>query len=745
MNRGYPMRRSFNNGRASARLLSGLLSLPFFFVADQAMSQDSAAEVSAAEVSAAEVSAAEESVSDEASNEAPSRDEPSSLRHFEEALELSPHFEAEPIVVTGTRTKLQQIDASQAVSVVSREDLHRERPLEVGRAIEGVPGVHLVERGPLMTNPAIRGLSGRRVVMLVDGLRIESSKTMGVSGYFVNMDDVERIEVIRGPTSVMYGTDALGGVVNTVTRDGFDEKGFHGGYRLSIDTNSSELSNSLGLSYGAEHWFLRASGRWRDAESAFDGAGEEIASSQYGDRVANVEGGLRFGGHRVILASQSYFGRDIGKVSSAEDIARFREIAFPEEDNHRLSLRYLFEGNGVLEQLGAAALWNLTNRHQRMESYSTGWTRPLSQVDKYGDFNVVEGQIFSTLRFGERHRLTVGTSAVANFYNSTKSGFGYLPDGTPMDATSEVEFDNIRSLSIGIYAQEEWQIASSLRLTIGLRYDTVESWGALETGAPHQHEHESAISGNLGMTYRPVEAVALIVNGGRAFRAASLREQFFFGSTCFGVFCGTPGLEPETSWNVEAGARVRFGPVDFETFSFHSFVNDLITAPPAPAGSECDYIYENTDNAWLTGVDGQLAARRIRLGHDALNLRAYFKFAWVRAENRDSGAPIPQTPPARLQVGLRLFGSGQGIRQYYVEARTSVTFSQDRVSEGEMPTGSYVLVDAFAGIEFPRFLFFETARINLRLSNIGDIYYQNHLAISPGTGRSLRVGLDLDF
>ncbi len=91
--------------------------------------------------------------------------------------------------------------------------------------------------------------------------------------------------------SVQYGTDALGGVINTITCSGFGQEGFRGRYRLLLGTNNSELTNALSLSHWSKRWFFRVAGRWRDADEYTDGDGNVVETSFYHDRMVAGEGG----------------------------------------------------------------------------------------------------------------------------------------------------------------------------------------------------------------------------------------------------------------------------------------------------------------------------------------------------------------------------------------------------------------------------------------------------------------------
>ncbi|MBN1772065.1 MAG: TonB-dependent receptor, partial [Deltaproteobacteria bacterium] len=609
-------------------------------------------------------------------------------------------FQGDEVVVTGTRTRRRRSQSSQATSVVTTTDIRRSQPVGVGEAVEEVPGVQVVPRGPVLVNPSIRGFSGNRVVLLVDGVRVASSRTMGVTGSFLDVNDVRRIEVVRGPTSMMYGTDALGGTINILTTDGFDDAGFGGRYGLLAATNNGELANTLGLHYGDEAFFVRAYGQVRDAGDYLAGDGEEVGATFYHDRSVGGEVGLRFGEHTVTLSEQSYFGRGVGKIATQQDLDRHRRIWFPADDNHRLTARYDVERDGVLARYHASVVADWADRQQQTDTYAVDWARRISETDKAGDYLHLEGQTYLTLQLVERNALTMGLSATGSFWDSTVSGFGIRPDGTRTDVVTTPEFRDARSFAFGVFAQDEWDIVDALRLVLGLRYDDLQTWGSLGEGE-EAASHDYAVSGSLGLVLRPTDGLSITANAGRAFRGANIREKYYYGTTSLGFCCGNPEVQPETSWNVDLGARVDIGPLVLEGYGFAAIVDDLITLVAPAEESECDLVYENTQNALLVGGEVEASLMLRALAGNAFSLRPFFSLSFVRGEDLDTHGALPQIAPVSLRGGLRAFGSADGILSYTLEIRVRGDLAQERVAAEEPATDGFVLLDLVAELAFP--------------------------------------------
>jgi len=135
--------------------------------------------------------------------------------------EATQKFE-EQVVVTATRYEQDSYETSLPISVVSADDLSRQQPEKMVDMLKQMAGVEFQGEGPFRGIPVIRGLSSNRVLILVDGQRLnnsrESTEFAGIQPSLVDLSQIERIEVLRGPASVLYGSDAIGGVINIITK-----------------------------------------------------------------------------------------------------------------------------------------------------------------------------------------------------------------------------------------------------------------------------------------------------------------------------------------------------------------------------------------------------------------------------------------------------------------------------------------------------------------------------------------------
>ncbi|MBN2695442.1 TonB-dependent receptor plug domain-containing protein, partial [bacterium] len=235
--------------------------------------------------------------------------------------------------VTAIKNGKNSLTTPYTVSTISQNQIFDKTPNSIGEMIKETPGVSILPKGLIMINPIIRGLGGRRVLMLIDGNVVDSNKTMGVVGYFVNLNDIEQIEVIRGPSSVLYGSGALGGVINIVSQNPFESNlGFSGYLGGGYSFNNSGYTGNSKIQYNGGDYYISLSGRFRDADSYYSGGNDIVKSSFYSDKNLYFKSGFKIDNHTFSLDIRDYHGNNIGKAFDDEDFSKKREIYFPQED-----------------------------------------------------------------------------------------------------------------------------------------------------------------------------------------------------------------------------------------------------------------------------------------------------------------------------------------------------------------------------------------------------------------------------
>ncbi len=482
------------------------------------------------------------------------------------------------VVVSATLTDHETRTAPASVAVITREEIDTRNPLDLLDAVRGTPGITLMGRGlGGRKTLAMRGLEGKHVLNLIDGRRITpTDDVVGHSDYqygWLPMSAIERIEVIRGPMSTLYGSEALGGVVNLITRQpkdrwigslgltGADLRSGDGGGRAGA---SLFAAGPVGESFDVR--LMAEKNRIGDVPRKEDPRYSELEGRK--TQILGASGRLKLAPAQTLEA---------GWIDGEEE--RWRDdLRLPAT---RYMDRYAIERNhGYLSWRGEFDGWRAQANAYRSEfdvknSRTNGVTPTPPQ-----NFVDVAYDALATTRLGN-HRLTFG----GEFRTETMT-HPHLATGKD-DATHKA-----------LFIQDEVPLLMQLALTVGLRADNHEFFGT--EWSPRAYLVWEA-------------APELIIKGGygHAFKAPTLKQvsPVYVGSAGPHSFYGNADVKPEKSDSIEIGADWQRGPLNLRGAIFHTQVKDLITtllfktdpAPPYPPRRH--YRYVNLNKAEVTGLE----------------------------------------------------------------------------------------------------------------------------------------------
>lgn len=615
------------------------------------------------------------------------------------------------IVITATRTPLAISQAGSAISVITAEEIAKESPKSVADLFRRVPGVSVSETGGPggTTSLRIRGGEARHTLVLIDGVRVNDPSSGSSEFDFANLvaTDIERIEVLRGPQSALYGSDAMGGVVNIITRKG------KGAPRASASIE--------GGSYGTKAARAAVSGSNGPVSYAFSTTGFDTAGfSRYGYRIGRIQntrfwplendGAQRLGASgRVSVALSPDAELEVGGYGSfngAEYDAAFGSLP----DSPSSSQQRLFEGH---TRLTAYALDRMlrntilvsasrTNRHYRdVSSFalpSLAWSNSSFTGDRIaaeyqGDLNLGE---FGLLSFGakaERERLTSFSREV-------------LPFATPEQETNDAS-QTTRSL----YALHQFTLFENLHLSLGGRLDDIEdgdrfgTWRA--TAAYEIPDTGTKIRGSVGT----------------GAKAPSLYQQF-------DPNYGNPDLESEHSVGFDVGVDQRLLD-DRLLLSATFFANRFRNLIDFASSSECrpDQMFGCFVNVARATTSGVELSADVDVVPTWLRVKA--TYTHLEAFDRDTDLRLARRPQDEGRLGLIITPvAGLSIEPsvVFVGTRYSSTGEQFKLQP-------YARLDVYADYRID-----DTFSIYARAENLTDARYQD--VYDYGTaGRSFYAGL----
>lgn len=510
-----------------------------------------------------------------------------------------------PLVVTATRAPLALLDVPVPATVITRADLNRRPHGSVIELFADLPGLDLTGVGPNQARPVIRGFSGQRILLLDNGLRVNNARRQqdfGELPALIGQTGLDRVEIVRGPASVLYGSDAMGGVVNIVGAGLPKDTALRGDLRFRYvggSAGTTQPSGSLSGRRGAVAFRVDADVREADAYEAPAGRFGElrldtpvvVSGTGVEDRHLGVEVGVDLGQHHRLTARvNDYRALDagFGFLDPAVTGGGAKvDIRYPWQQVRRGTLSY----RGANLRLGVAERVELSayrsdNRRDLHQDIVVPFGPPGAGITiATRNFTDVDGsgiRLEAGRRLGGRHRLTWGAEYNLDHANGTDSSSttmtGFGPPQTTTSTTPALPRAEFRA--IGLFAQDEITVSRRLELVLGLRYQDHRA----ESFATPGLEQEPASVGDATLVwaanavYRVASDVRLIAATSRGFRGPNLVERFYHGVTPegSGFQSRNPDLDAETSINVDLGVRVQRPRWSLEAFAFQHNMRDGI-------------------------------------------------------------------------------------------------------------------------------------------------------------------------
>ena len=621
------------------------------------------------------------------------------------------------LVVTATKTEADRRTIAASVSSISGEELRTRGFRFVLDWLRETPGAAVVQSGSFggVTSLFLRGGESDYTKVLIDGV---PANQPGGAFNFANLstDLIERIEIVRGPSSVLYGSDAVSGVIQIVTRR---ESG----------TSSVDLSARAG-SFGTVDLQAEGAGtagkvQWSAGAARFTSDGIYPFNNQYRGQTAS--GRLGVAGNRADVAltgrfgdHNSHFPTDFAGVISDSN-------QFNSEQSLSLSLDGGYRVSNPVELRGLAALFTTEQGfNDRMDgpSDTTGFGY---ESTREGDVRRTLFDLRALFRPSSGFTVTLGGERVDERERVTNRSVSNFGTGSFTDLT---EFEEDRG-NTAWYTQLLAAAGSRVDLQGGLRFDHNEVFGDFTTW-------------RVGVVVRPASNLRLFGSGGTGFRQPTFSEQF--ARTAFEV--GNPDLVPERSTSWEAGAEVTVlsNRLTLTASYFAQGFRDLIQFRAAEPEQPT---YANIAEARADGIE---TGARFRLGH-GVTLSA--EYTWLDTEVEDDGglgtttyqvgAALLRRPPHSLGLGL----GWQTARHGWYNLRLQYTGDRDDVDFREFPAErvtleAYTLLDASA--ELPLSLLLGSGAEGFRLTlwgqNLLDTDYESVVGYA-GRSRTVLVGVSL--
>ena len=451
-----------------------------------------------------------------------------------------------PIVVTASRS-VQSVDETLAsVTLITRKDIERSQAITVAEILQKTPGVVISNTGGIGKSSSIylRGTSTKDILILIDGIRIGSATLGQVGIEELNLSQVERMEIIRGPRSSLYGSDAAGGVIQIFTRRGADK--FIPSFSLSTGTAETSVVEAAVRGGDENRWYnVTASGVTTKGFDAKDSG--DFDDDGYHNQGLQLKAGQRFtGGHEaeVFFSLTDSENEYDGSYASSPD-----------------------RGDTLTQIIGARSRMQLADF----------WKLDLSAGRSWNHDKNFSGNTFTSRYETKRDSMTIQNDLMVSDHNQLIFGIDYLNDEIESSSTYA---ETARANWAGFV---QYQLVEGLSdLQLSMRVDDNEQFGTHTTGG-------------LAWGIPLNDSVSLVASYGTAFKAPSFNDLYFPGS-------GNAALVPEESDTYELSVKGWLHGINWQTSLYHTTFENMIAWAPIAPGSSI-WSPSNINSARIRGLE----------------------------------------------------------------------------------------------------------------------------------------------
>jgi iron complex outermembrane receptor protein len=626
-------------------------------------------------------------------------------------LSLTPVSEQVTVTATGSAEAVGS--SYQSVSTVGALELTQRNSLSIGEALENQSGIAKRSFGPGSGRPVIRGFDGDRVLVLQDGLRVGGIASQSADEVEpIDVLSLDRIEIVKGPATLLYGSNAIGGVVNGISTNDIYQKGLSGYLTTFGGTNNWQAGASGGFKYGVGNFLIFGNGGAQKANDYRTPEGTVLNSFA---RTGSVSGGAGwFPRQGWLVFNYSYDSRRHGlPVEPAE-------IDFESLREHRHSFQVkggLRNLHGFFENIDAGVSYN-DYKAREFEFESDENVTELESTATNKNFNYRAS--FNQRRYGKLSG-TFGLSGFTRDYESIGA---------------EAPAPHTKQHSFAVFGLERVDFER-----IGFQFGGRVEQNGYNPEGNFRKRNFVGFSGSAGVRIPLWAGGSFVANYQHSFRAPALEELYNNGPhpgiLVFDI--GNPNLDSEQGDGIDFTLRHNTERVRFEGsvyyYNLRNFVYTAFTGLTDP-GSNLPIVNYAQANSRFVGTEASVEARVVN------SLWVSGKVDYVRAELTELNKPLPRIPPLRGTLGLDWRYKAFSLRPEIV-----LVNRQDRVFDNETPTAGYGLFNLNASYTFVIKRVVHVLSLNGQ--NLNDKLYRNHLsfikAIAPEMGRTLRLNYSLRF
>ena len=559
-------------------------------------------------------------------------------------LSASEVYSTDIVVVTGTKTERNLLDVPVRTEVVTQEQLQETHARDLAEGLKHVPGVMIKPiHGKTGQEIWLQGFDANRVLVLIDGLPVTASTGSSVDLTQISVADVDHVEIVKGSVSALYGSEAMGGVVNIITKKSKPgsryqvtvDGGTYGDGNVSDNVFNDQHVNVL-LQHDSGTWFtaltadLRNKGGSRLNPDTWDTEGGE------GEKInVSLDLGYHFDNGATLLFKPTYYKESVDKNFSTftPGFGDINKVKIEEASRQNITVAFDTPIGGD----GKLSTWFI---HEEFIDDTAQDTVSTVKVDQssHGSSRFDKAEVQFDKSINDTRLLTIGMTAMRSDLQQTQDTGNSVID----EVGGKKERQNIE-----LYAQEDIFISDTLEILPGIRY-----------------QHDSDFGGYLAPKINVMYGPDWIDNAnlkwrlglGHGYRVPTLKERhYIFDHSALGyMVIGNPDLVPETSNSLQFGGELNTGNFRTDVNFYYNDIKNLISETlDSNASDETGlsiFTYDNIGEAVTQGIDFSTSYLFTK------NFNTQFSYTYLQAEDKQTGLALTNRPEhlAKIQMSYKV-------------------------------------------------------------------------------------------
>lgn len=632
---------------------------------------------------------------------------------------------------------------------VDKNEIDKHIYLTPADALQKQTGISLSRDGSWATSVNIRGMGEQRLMILVDGDRLQTATDVAGALSTVSLNQLEKIEVIKGAGSVLFGSGAMGGVVNFVSvRPGYSESIVaNGNLQSGYSSVNNLISNSATLNVSNDKWYISAAGNYRKANNTKTPIAT-LTNSQFNDASWSLKGGMRYGNNQELLVGYNEFYAWDAGIPGNNAFRPDATVRYTGIQRRQLNGEYIF--TDISDMLTKLSIKGYTQNISRNVENIFKQNASTTKIVLPSSLNSTSGgKATANLYFNDYNTMTIGVETWLRKSETMRINIAYASDTTVYgDQPSPIA----KMLNVGTFALYKKVIDPKyLNINFGVRLDyfktsndtlfkelfrykiinsirTDDNTGKLARVYPSQ-KPEFSYSAHIDFDYTPSKRNKLTLSLATAYRVASIEERFKYIDLGAKIIIGNPNLKPEKGGFTNLSYIYSGQNLKIKTDVFANYIFDLIaetsgTYTPISGSPFSAYISNNINKAMFVGIEME--------ANWLINksFSAFANASYVRAQDMSNGKFLTQIPPmhgaAKVNYQLQSKFSASLMAQWAA--------TQTEAADGETKTPGHIILNfdiQSADYKVKN----ATLRLAAGVENILDNAYKNHLS-------NTRLGID---